>query len=291
MRKAAKRLLFASALLAGLVAIAFWLVGNRLTAPTNSVVEIADPEAIDVAIASGDNIELAGSYWPSAGNGNAVLLLHGNGSNRGGMVHLAGYLNARGFAVLAIDLRGHGESTPASKSFGYFESEDATSAVSWLRQETDGAQVGVIGFSLGGAASLLGPDGPLPVDAMVLIGVFPDIRTAIHNRLAIRIGHFPAAMIEPILSYQSYPRLGVSPAEIAPIEAIANVAVPVMVVGGGADLNTPPAETEALFEAYEGRGELMLLDGVGHNELGGRNMRDIQPAIADFLSRSLAPDL
>jgi hypothetical protein len=135
------------------------------------------------------------------------------------------------------------------QSFGLFESQDAHAALAWLRREHPGSRIGVIGFSLGGAASLLGPQGPLDVDAMVLEGVYPDIRHAIFNRLASRLGRFPATLIEPLLSWQSLPRFGVRPSAIAPIRVLGHVHVPVMVVGGGSDINTPPEETSAMAAA------------------------------------------
>lgn len=184
-----------------------WGVGNMLTRSTNTKVTAPAFPARPVRIASTDGVELAGSYWPgSEADAPAILMLHGNGSNRGSMSEGASWLNERGYAVLAVDLRGHGESSPAEKSFGLHEADDAQAALSWLRQRNPGGRIGIVGFSLGGAASLIGPHGPLTVDALVLEGVYPDIRRAIFNRLAIRLGEWPATFAEPLLSYQSLPR-------------------------------------------------------------------------------------
>jgi alpha-beta hydrolase superfamily lysophospholipase len=63
----------------------------------------------------------------------------------------AAWLAAQGFAVLTIDFRGHGQSTPRPHSFGYGESTDAHAAFAWLKQRRSGGKVAVIGISLGGA--------------------------------------------------------------------------------------------------------------------------------------------
>jgi fermentation-respiration switch protein FrsA (DUF1100 family) len=63
-------------------------------------------------------------------------------------------------------------------------------------------------------------------------------------------------------------RYGVPPGRLAPIEAIRHYRGPVLIVGGGADLSTPPAETRALYDAAPGPKSLWLLDGVGHAETG-----------------------
>ena len=265
-----------------------WAVGSVLTRATNADVVTPAAPALTVRIPGEGNIELAGTYWPAPQSGApAILVLHGNGSNRGSMSETAAWLNQHGYAVLAIDFRGHGQSTPAGKSFGLFEADDAHAALDWLRKANPEAHIGVIGFSLGGAASLLGSHGPLPVDALVLEGVYPDIRHAIYNRLAIRMGKWPATVIEPLLSYQSLPRFGVWPSAISPIHALAQVHAPVMIVGGGDDHNTPPAEAQAMYDAVKTHGELHILTGVSHDDLGRTQPAYFKAALLAFLKRNL----
>lgn len=283
-----KQLSYGIALTAMLGFAGIWGVGSVLTRSTNSEVVAPPAPARIVRIASTGDVKLAGTYWPALETeAPAVLLLHGNGSNRSSMNETALWLNAHGYAVLAIDFRGHGQSSPARKSFGLFEADDALSALLWLRRIKPKCRIGVIGFSLGGAASLLGPRGPLPIDALVLEGVYPDIRHAIFNRLAIRLGGGPATFIEPLLSYQALLRLGVGPSSISPIQALARTRGPVMIVGGGEDNNTPLVETQAMYDAIKGDGELHIIDGVGHDELG-RNLPDnLKRPLLAFLDKNL----
>lgn len=274
------------------VCLAVWGVGSLLTRATNAPVPPPDLPACAVSIPSEDGIVLAGSYWPASPVSDraqvpAILMLHGNGSSRASMSATARWLNQNGYAVLAVDFRGHGESTPADKSFGFYEARDAHAAYDWLARNNPGGRVGVIGFSLGGAASLLGEAGPLHADALVLIAVFPDIRRAIANRLAIRLGNGPAKVMEPLLSYQSLPRFGVKPSAIAPIRTLGQVSAPVMIVGGGADRNTPPSEARAMFSAVHGPGELHILPGLDHNSMGGALPEDFNAALLQFLDRHL----
>ncbi|MBX9885377.1 MAG: alpha/beta fold hydrolase, partial [Novosphingobium sp.] len=272
-------------LLAGL-----WIVGSQLTQPTPAAMALPDGSGRPVSITSTATVTLGGTYWPPPISGSpAILLLHGNGGDRTQMSTLAAVLRNEGYGVLAIDFRGHGRSTPLSKSFGLFEADDAAAALSWLRRCTPGSRVGVIGFSLGGAASLLGRDGPLEADALVLEGVYPDIRHAIGNRVARRLGSSAAGLIEPLLSFQSLPRFGVWPSQIAPIRAAARLRTPVMVVGGAADMNTPPEETRALYQAINAPKQLLILPGIGHDELGSTLPEALKPELLAFLDRHLRP--
>jgi uncharacterized protein len=270
----------------GLVGI--WLIGSALTCATNAPVPIPAAPAQFVHIVSDDVTRIAATYWPShSAKAPAILMLHGNGSNRGSMTEMASLLNRHGYAVLAIDFRGHGQSTPASKSFGVFEADDARAAYSWLRNSDPSRKIGIIGFSLGGAASLLGKNGPLPADALVLEGVYPDIRHAIFNRLASRLGRLGATFLEPLLSYQSLPRFGVWPSEISPINALSKVREPVMIVGGGTDNNTPPGESRAMYDALKQHGEILILAGVSHDELGRYLPVKFTESLLAFLDRTL----
>jgi uncharacterized protein len=182
--------------------IVVWGVGSLLMRTTNVTVTLSAAPAQKIRFRSDPNIELVGTFWPiPAADAPAILMLHGNGSNRGSMTEMAAFLNKNGYSVLAIDFRGHGESTPAAKSFGLFEANDAKAAFDWLRKNEPGRKIGIIGFSLGGAASLLGANGPLPADALILEGVYPDIRRAIFNRLEFRLGNPVATILEPLLSF------------------------------------------------------------------------------------------
>ena len=115
---------------------------------------------------------------------------------------------------------------------------------------------------------MLGDSGPLPADALVLQAVYPDIRRAIRNRIAARLSPAPAALLEPLLSYQSLPRFGVHPSRLSPLRALRRYPGPVLVIGGLDDAYTPPAETRALFTQANGPRALWLIPGKDHAALG-----------------------
>lgn len=201
----------------------------------------------------------------------------------------ADWLSRLGYAALTIDFRGHGGSDMAERSFGLRESSDARSAFRWLKRRQGGAPVGVIGHSLGGAAALLGPEGPLPADALVLQAVYPDIRRAIRNRIADRLGAAPAYVLEPLLSFQSGPRFGVPPGELSPLEAVRRYRGPVFVIGGLDDSYTPPEETRALFDAAPRPKSLWLVPGRGHAAIGELSDQAYRERVGAFLRAAIGP--
>ncbi len=111
---------------------------------------------------------------PGAGNGPpVVLLVHGYSADRAGMSVLARRLANNGYAVLAIDVRGHGTNTRAfaQDPEGANLFEDLAAAADWLRASSwvDGTRLAVLGHSMGAGAALRFAERDVGVDAAVMI--------------------------------------------------------------------------------------------------------------------------
>lgn len=268
--RAPKPFRFAVALLA-LGAVAFlvvcWLLGGRLSAPA-PVAALAAPadlplEAVSFASVSGSTIQ--GWFLRGREGAGAVLLLHGVRANRSHLLPRARLLWEAGYSVLLIDLQAHGASPGEHITFGYLESRDVRAAVAYLRRRLPGERLGGLGTSLGGAATLVGPQ-PAGFDAVVLESVYPTLREAVEDRIRIRLGPL-AAPLTPLLLLQIRPRLGFSPDELRPIDGIGRLGAPVLLIAGDADRHTPLAETRRLFAAARAPKELWIVPGAAHVDL------------------------
>src|SRR5262249_8621858 len=71
----------------------------------------------------------------------------------------------------------------------------------------------------------------------------------------------------PLLLLQLRPRLGVSAAELRPVDRIANFRQPVLIVAGDADRDTTPADTALLFGAANQPKALWMIPGAAHVDL------------------------
>ncbi len=185
--------------------------------------------AENVTIRSTSGATLRGWFIAGRPGGGAVVLMHGVRSNRLSMVERARLLSAAGFAVLLFDFQAHGESDGARITFGHLESLDAAAAVAFVRQLLPDERIGAIGTSLGGAAALLGP-APLPVDALVLESVYPDIGAATANRIRVVLGPALGAIVaRPLADLFELllpPVLKLDPADLRPIDHIADATAP-----------------------------------------------------------------
>ncbi len=194
-----------------------------------------------------------------------MILLHGVRANRSVMLSRARFLWQAGYSVLLIDFQAHGESPGEHITFGYLESRDARAAIGYVRSRLPRERLGAIGTSLGGASILVGPQAT-GLDAIVLESVYPTLPEAVEDRIRLRLGPL-AKPLTPLLLWQLKPRLGFSANDLRPIDGIAKIGAPVLVLAGDADRHTTVAETQRLFDAAREPKELWIVPGAAHVDL------------------------
>nr|WP_320132777.1 alpha/beta fold hydrolase [uncultured Holophaga sp.] len=156
-----------------------------LTLP--ALLAAAQPPVREVSLRTPDGFLLKGTLTLPKGQGRhaAVLLAHQFRADRQGWTPLAERLQKMGIATLALDLRGHGESTECkgqSLSVGedFVDSaqrvgfsmipRDLEQAAAWLRHQPgiDARRLGVVGSSVGALSALLAAPKIHPVALAVL---------------------------------------------------------------------------------------------------------------------------
>lgn len=136
----------------------------------------------------GGGPRLAAWSIPAPGAQRAIILTHGKDASRtaeffGRFAEFAGRLQAHGFQVLMLDMRGHGQSEAGGHTFGAREQLDVLGAWDWLRDQGFGAgAIGLLGVSMGAAASIgalaLEPE----IRAVVADCSYADLPALIGNR-------------------------------------------------------------------------------------------------------------
>jgi uncharacterized protein len=268
---------------------ASWIAGSVMMRGRPSNVASAEAPARDITIRTHDHIAIAGTFRPGRSDySSSVLILHGAGASRGSTATSAAWLAGLGYAVLTIDFRGHGGSDIGTRTFGLREAIDARAAFDWLKQQQSGAPIVVIGISLGGAASLIGEDGPLPADGLVLQAVYPNLRIAIRNRIAERLSKPIAYLLEPFLSFQALPRFGVWPSRLAPLNALKRYKGSIFLIGGMEDRSTSALETRAMFDEVKGTRKLWLVPNGDHAAISNLSGSTYRNLVLEFLKDTMA---
>ncbi len=114
-------------------------------------------EPVRVEATAGDGLTLVADYYAPAGDESvsAIILFHMLSSERSAWEPLLPILvNDYGFAVLNVDMRGHGE-TGGERDWAHAET-DVQVWIDWLRQQESIASVSLVGASIGSNLAIRG---------------------------------------------------------------------------------------------------------------------------------------
>lgn len=270
-------------LFAGLI----WLAGTVLSHSVHRTIGAlpAEVQGRNVTFASASGATIHGWLIDGVNGKGAIILMHGVRDSRANMLERARFLSAAGHAVLLFDFQAHGESKGEQITFGYLESRDAQAAVKFVRETLPGEKIGIIGVSLGGAATLLA-EPKIEADAIALEMVYPTIQQAIDNRMKHYLS-FVGGWLTPLFIAQLEPRLGITPEVLQPINKIGNLTMPKLIIAAAADKHTPIDESQALFNAAQEPKELWVVNGAAHENLHRYAEEEYERRVLSFFARTL----
>jgi pimeloyl-ACP methyl ester carboxylesterase len=190
----------------------------------------------------------------------AVLVMHGWGANAAMMWPVVPPLHAAAFAVLLIDARCHGHSDSETFTSMPRFAEDIGAGLAWLRRqpEIDPDCLVLLGHSVGAAACLLHASLHHDVRAVVSLAAFAHPREVMRRLMAEK--RIPYAIMGWFVMQHVQRLIGASFDAIAPVNTIARVRCPVLVVHGRADAVVPVADAARLV-ARNASSRLLHVDG------------------------------
>jgi carboxylesterase len=257
------------------------------------------PLGADGVVRGAGAIDLAGDA-----GGRAALLLHGFGDTPQTLAYLAAHLSARGWAVRAPLLPGHGRTLRAFSASGAAEWIGAARAEYAAACERHGARrVALVGLSMGGAlASIVAADAGAGLPALALLAPYtampPSVRRVARVAPVLGLvlpylsGRGARSIYDPdertrSLAYGATPPRLVR--ELAAVvraarAALPRVVAPTLVVHSRTDHRIPVAAAAAAFDALGAADpELVWLDGCGHVVTVDFGRERVFEAVADWL--------
>ena len=235
------------------------LAANGLLHPARRPVQHVIPDNCAAQEFLGAGVMLRG--WqcrPSESSRGTIVYLHGVADNRGSATNVIRRYTAKGFDVIAYDSRAHGESDGDVCTYGYFEKDD-------LRRIIDGVEhrpIILLGTSLGAAVAIQAAARDSRIAGVVAAETFSDLRTVATERAPwILTGGMIARAFQLAEKSGQFEVDAVSPAQAA-----AAVRVPVLLIHGTDDRETPPTHSQRVMSTLTGPKKLILVDGAGHNE-------------------------
>jgi uncharacterized protein len=267
--------------------VAVLWAGDYLTQPARSDTGALPAEfgGRSLTFSSASGGRLSAWFIPGTATQGAVLLLHPIRSNKRTMLSRAKFLKRQGYAILLVDFQAHGESEGDRITFGYREAKDVEAAVEKLHELAPGEKMAALGVSLGAAALVLS-DAHGSLSAVVLESPYATIEESLSNRLRIYFGAV-GDLLTPFLLVQLEPRLGFSPSQLRPIERVAMLRSPLLILHGTEDRHTTLEEVQRLYARAPQPKEFYALQGAAHVDLHAFSPRAYEETVGRFLARYL----
>jgi pimeloyl-ACP methyl ester carboxylesterase len=240
--------------------------------------------------ALGGDVQIAGWYIARSNASQAVILVHGKDSSRasefgGRFVELARALHERGFAVLMIDMRGHGASSDARFAFGLTERRDIIGAADWL--QTQGFRpgtIGVLGVSMGAAAAIGATAEDQDIGALVADCSYAEIYPLMERHWTSASG-LPNVFLPSTLFAGRFV-VGADLTQARPVDEIGRITRPVLVIHGTEDRFTPVEHGRQLAAAAPAA-DYWEVSGAGHAASFVTDPQAYSQRVGDFFARSL----
>jgi len=297
-----------SSIAAGLLVVAVVIglisfqVTWKLTHPRRKPIDMEPKDfglkhAEDVRFPSREaGISLAGWYFSAEketgfSRGNTIIFSHGYSQNRQEphlpALSLAAKLVREGYDVLMFDFRNAGESSDALTTIGLREQQDLLGAVDFVASSRPGHALGLIGFSMGSATSLLVGGVDQRIAAIVADSPFYSLQEYLEENLPQWTGlpRFPfnwfILTLTPVL-------MRANPRDVKPYDAVKQAEKPIFFIHGTADATVPAMNSERLHAlAGDPGSRLWLVPGAGHVRSYAMHPEEYGQKVIAFLNEVL----
>jgi pimeloyl-ACP methyl ester carboxylesterase len=263
-------MLFVWVLLFLLVAflVLFLMITNSFKNPVRAHDKTPDDIGIpfeEISIPTYNSRALYGWWIPGNKTAPTVILVHGWGRNASRMMPYIKVLHEKGYNLLAFDSRNHGSSDKDDFSTMLKFSEDIRSTIEFgIQQSFIKDYVGLIGLSIGGAASIHASAFDEHIKAVVTVGAFANPKEVMIKQL--KDHHIPQPVIWFTLRYLEH-KVGFKFQDIAPQLHIGKSYADILLIHGEEDVTVPPEQAEKLLKSGKaGHVTLWKIPGRGHSD-------------------------
>ena len=228
-----------------------------------------------------DGLTLRGWFVPSEKKAaKTLILLHGYPADKGNILPALAFLHAD-FNLLLFDFRYLGESEGSYSTAGAKEVEDLLAAIRFLK--TRGIEeVGVWGFSMGGAVALMTIDKAPEIRAVVSESSYASLTEMALQLFRVPLLNYPMAYL---IGFWAKLFLGIDVRDVSPAEKIRNTTVPILITHSSTDAVVPFSQAKALQGALinNPRAEFWFNDDFAHGQMGS----DYQSRVRNFFQKHL----
>jgi uncharacterized protein len=301
-----------------LAALAGWLVAPSFLHPIRRELARDLIREADVSFAvthsnrqnfevrASDGVVLRGwKVTPPQPNGSWVLLFHGVGDNRVGVIGQSELLLRTGYSVVMMDAGGHGASEGPMATYGWLERNDTRAVIDALFHDAGQRCLSIqyrrpgnpcpppqhifaLGESMGAGIALQSAAADPRIEAVVAESSFADLREASYDYAGLRkypwLGKTLLSPFTWTLVYRGEKLTGLPVAEVSPVKAVASHPFPVLLICDEKDEALPCRHTRMIYEAARGPKQLWVVPGAYHTAALGFQPEEFRRRVLSFFA-------
>jgi len=185
--------------------------------------------------------------------GRCAMFIHGYADAKVGAIAWAPTFHSLGWNILAPDLRAHGESDGRFVTAGILEQHDINQVINQIRSQRpeETRQLVLFGISLGAAIATVTAIGRDDLAAVILDCPSGDESHA--AMIQYNLLGMPGRLVQKLALRMAHWISGADFGSIRPIDLIARIPCPLMIIQSGDDVYVPPEDMAAIERAARSR--------------------------------------
>ncbi len=239
-------------------------------------------------IKSDDGLRLHATYFPGIDGGNpdkAVICFHGYTSEAmSDYSSISNYYLKKGYSMLLVDARAHGQSEGKFIGFGCKDRYDALKWIDWMiKKAGNGIRIVLMGNSMGGATVLMASGLNLPeqVKGIVSDCAFTSPK-AVFTHVLHSMYHLPAFPMIQIADFVNRKMAGYGLDECNAAKEVQKAKLPILFIHGDKDTFVPCSMCDELYASCASQKTKLIVKGAGHCESYYKNTKAFEDALDKF---------
>ncbi len=269
------------------------MYASEFTCKTNHYIHCNDPktdlglEFENVELVSSDQFNLKAWYVPAKkDSGKAIISVHGRGGDRREGLRYLKTIHDLGVNVILLDLRNNGKSDKSFSSMSFHERKDVDAAFRFLQEKKSQTSIGILGFSMGGATSIIYMASNPEIKLGIFDSPFADFEQVITENAKMMYG-IPKYPLLPIVVFLYEFRTNSDASQMSPKKEIAKISPrPILLFHGTEDTTVPYTHASILLDSAKEPKELITVPNGKHTMLWQVDER-IQLKVVEYISKYL----
>jgi len=244
----------------------------------------------DFDVRAPDGVQLRGWKVRAAKPiGDWVILFHGVGDNRLGVLEHARIPLMAGYGVVMMDARAQGLSEGPFAMYGWLERQDTQAIVDTLQSSEHPKHLLALGESMGAGIALQSAAVEPRIQGVVAEAAFASLREATYDYAGLRrsplLGKTLFAPGTWTMIYHAERLAGLPAAEVSPEKAVAARAFSVLLICDAEDVALPCRHTERIFKSARGPKQMWVVPQAYHTGALGAQPDEFRRRVLAFFEQ------